>query len=424
MGLSRSGRGVVAALVVLGPLVGAGTRAGAAPTSSAAAATAAVARQAEAVDPPPGQGISLAVAEVPATSPELDAAEAERERLSTRQREATEALVATDTEAATVERERTALTGLLARRDEQIVKADAAHAQLRVDLRAVAIEWFITGFDRNKAFDPTLSSAQRDALARGRVLAEAAAADTLADERHVGAQLASLRRERESMGTRKAELDGRAGTLAERREELARELEQLAGRLTTNEERLAEARMSATIEGTDLSTAALDAYWRAAQVLSLADADCAVPWWALAGIGRTESRHGTYRGASVGRDGVVTPPIYGPDLDGSNTFRVVPDSDGGRLDGTATTDRATGPMQFLPGTWNTVGRDATGDGVADPQNLYDAALSAGVYLCRSGPGLLNEATLRSAYLTYNRSMEYVDIVLGHAYDYRRSVPLP
>jgi membrane-bound lytic murein transglycosylase B len=81
-------------------------------------------------------------------------------------------------------------------------------------------------------------------------------------------------------------------------------------------------------------------------------------------------------------------------------------------------------MQFLPGTWRTVGRDGTGDGVADPQNLYDAALSSGVYLCRSGPSLdTDEARLRAAYLTYNRSLEYVDIVLDHAHGYRDAVPL-
>ena len=67
-------------------------------------------------------------------------------------------------------------------------------------------------------------------------------------------------------------------------------------------------------------------------------------------------------------------------------------------------------MQFLPGTWRTVGTDLTGDGTADPQNLFDAAAAAGVYLCRSGPGLGDAARLRRAVLTYNRSQEYADIV--------------
>lgn len=375
-------------------------------------------------DPRPGEGISAAVAAVPASSTELDAAEAERTRLLDRQTAATDELGRTVAELASVDAERGSLAQLVTRRDAQIVKASAAHEQLRADLRAVAIEWFITGFDQNKAFDPTLSEADREQLERGRVLAESAAEDTVADERYTAARLAALQAERDDMDARRQDLDTHAGDLASRRDRLTGELSDLATKLTANEQRVAEARMTATIDGTDLSTAALDAYWRAAETLAFTDARCGVPWWALAGIGRTESHHGTYRGASVGRDGTVTPPIYGPELDGSNTFRIVPDSDGGALDATSATDRAVGPMQFLPSTWKVVGRDGSGDGVADPQNLYDAALSAGVYLCRSGPGLGDEGPLRAAYLTYNRSLEYVDIVMDYAEGYRAAVSLP
>ena len=148
-----------------------------------------------------------------------------------------------------------------------------------------------------------------------------------------------------------------------------------------------------------------------------------MPWWALAGIGRTESNHGRFRGAGVLPDGKVDPPIYGPMLDGSGGFASVGDSDGGALDGTAAGDRAVGPMQFLPGTWRTVGRDGTFDGVADPQNLYDAAVGAGALLCRSGPGLTSEAALRRSFRTYNNSGEYVQVVWERAQEYATSVPL-
>lgn len=387
-------------------------------------ATDPLAAPASAADPPPGQGLSLAVAAVPATSPALDAAEAEGERLAERQATTAADLERTTAELTRVDAEAASTAQLLVRRDEQVVKARGLHDRLRVDLRSIAIEWFVTGFDVNVLLDPTLSAEQREALDRARVLSESAAQDTLADERHAAARLRTLERERDELSTRGSQLADRSVELAARRDELSSNLERLATQIAENDERVATARMTATIEGTDLSTGALDAYWRASRLLSLTDPSCGVPWWALAGIGRTESRHGTYRGASVGRDGVVNPPIYGPDLDGSNTFRVVPDSDGGALDATSRTDRAVGPMQFLPGTWRTVGRDGTGDGVADPQNLYDAALSSGVYLCRSGPSLgTDEARLRAAYLTYNRSLEYVDIVLDHAHGYRDAVPL-
>jgi len=52
-------------------------------------------------------------------------------------------------------------------------------------------------------------------------------------------------------------------------------------------------------------------------------------------------------------------------MDGSlAATAVVVDSDGGALDGDARYDRATGPMQFLPGTWRSIGADGNGDGVA------------------------------------------------------------
>ena len=375
-------------------------------------------------EPAPGEGLTAAVSAVPATSQELDAAEAERDRLLARQEAANEELSATTAELSSVERDRVSVGSLVGRRDAQILKAETIGTQLRKDLRAVAIEWFITGFDVTKALDPTLSAEERDQLERGRVLSETAAADTISDERYASSRLASLLADRERLDRRRGELERRSAELSDRSGRLGSELVTLTEKLTTDEGRIAEARMTATIDGTDLSTGALDAYWRASQSLASSDAGCGVTWWALAGIGRTESRHGTYRGASVSRAGVVTPPIYGPELDGSNTFAVVPDSDGGRLDGTNATDRAVGPMQFLPSTWEAVGRDGSGDQVEDPQNLYDAALSAGVYLCRSGPNLRDEARLRSAYFTYNRSQEYVEVVMGYSRGYEAAVDLP
>ena len=68
-----------------------------------------------------------------------------------------------------------------------------------------------------------------------------------------------------------------------------------------------------------------------------------VPWNVLAGVGEVESGHGANMG---------------------------PSSAG-----------AIGPMQFLPSTWKTWGRDANGDGRADPYSPADATLSAAHYLC-------------------------------------------
>ena len=100
----------------------------------------------------------------------------------------------------------------------------------------------------------------------------------------------------------------------------------------------------------------------------------------------------------------------------------IPDSDGGRWDGDTTWDRAVGPMQFIPTTWRSLGRDGNGDRVADPNNLFDAAVSAAGYLCLGGGGDLSDpARLRQAVYGYNHSWAYVDAVLGWARLYQGGV---
>src|SRR3546814_20580862 len=64
---------------------------------------------------------------------------------------------------------------------------------------------------------------------------------------------------------------------------------------------------------------------------------------------------------------------------------------GGRWDGDARWDRAVGPMQFIPGTWKSFGVDGSGDGLADPNNVFDAATAAARYLCHGG----NDRSTRS-----------------------------
>ena len=374
-------------------------------------------------DPVPGEGLSAAVAAVPANSAGLDAALEEQKKLIEQQLRAQQELQRTDEEIQDVTLRRQASTELLARRSEQVTKAAETQQKLRGALRIIGVEWFITGFGRLSALNPAVSSAERERLDRARVLSESAASSTISKERFAREQLKQLQEERSDLQRQLVEIEDSLGQLSSKSQGLTASLQQLGEQLAQNEQRVAEARMSATVTGTDLSTGALDAYWRAAVALQVSNPNCAIPWWAIAGVGRTESKHGTYRGASLGRDGLVSPPIFGPELNGSNSFAIVRDSDGGALDGTATTDRAVGPMQFLPSSWKAVARDATGDGVADPQNLYDAALTAGVYLCRKGPGLNQEGPLRAAYFSYNRSQRYVDIVMSQAFDYQRSVPL-
>ena len=166
---------------------------------------------------------------------------------------------------------------------------------------------------------------------------------------------------------------------------------------------------------------ALEAYQRGAQLVGAADPACGIDWALIAAIGKIESDHGRYAGNGLDASGTVRPGIFGIPLNGSNSTAVVHDSDGGTIDRDPVWDRAVGPMQFIPGTWRTVGVDADGDGVKNPQNLSDAATATAVYLC-SGPGDLTQPTdLRSAILRYNQSESYVQQVIAIADGYRRGV---
>jgi membrane-bound lytic murein transglycosylase B len=63
-------------------------------------------------------------------------------------------------------------------------------------------------------------------------------------------------------------------------------------------------------------------------------------------------------------------------------------------------------MQFIPSTWRTWQVDGDGDGVADPNDVDDAALAAARYLCQSGDLMVGDTWSR-AILSYNYSTDYV-----------------
>lgn len=163
---------------------------------------------------------------------------------------------------------------------------------------------------------------------------------------------------------------------------------------------------------------ALHAYVEAARTVHERHPHCELPWTVLAGIGGAESDHARFGGATVLDSGRPSEEIVGVALNGSGV-RSIGDTDGGRLDGDPVHDRAVGPMQFIPSTWQSWATDGNGDGTTDPQNLYDSAATAGNYLCGSagGDALADTAGQRQALLTYNRSAAYGDEVLDHARRY-------
>ncbi|MFE9578481.1 lytic transglycosylase domain-containing protein [Nocardia sp. NPDC006044] len=166
-----------------------------------------------------------------------------------------------------------------------------------------------------------------------------------------------------------------------------------------------------------IPSVALEAYGYAAAVLARAKPDCGIAWTTIAGIASVESKHGSHGGSRIDADGTVRPPIIGIPLDGSPGVALVKDTDGGALDGDPEFDRAIGPLQFIPETWKRWGVDANGDGVADPQNIDDAALTAARYLCASGGDLTSEHGWQQALLTYNQSTSYLLTVRDRAAAY-------
>lgn len=150
---------------------------------------------------------------------------------------------------------------------------------------------------------------------------------------------------------------------------------------------------------------ALAAYAGTALHLAEIDPTCGVGWSTLAGIGYVESRHGTLNDAQIDAEGVARPTIIGVPLDGDDVARVT-DTDDGLLDNDASLDRAVGPMQFIPSSWELLGQDGNDDDQNDVNNIDDAALAAGIHLCEIGGNMTQPQGWINAITAYNDSVEY------------------
>jgi membrane-bound lytic murein transglycosylase B len=167
---------------------------------------------------------------------------------------------------------------------------------------------------------------------------------------------------------------------------------------------------------TSIPTTALQAYAGVALSIAKADPSCGLSWNTLAAVGWVESHNGQLHGRTLSATGEETPPLYGVALDG-NGYALIPDSDGGKIDGDTTGDRAVGPMQFVPNSWRNWHTDANGDGVEDVQNIFDSSMAAGHYLCRAGKNLDTMSGWRTSILAYNSSNAYLQEVIDAANNY-------
>ncbi|WP_225853596.1 murein transglycosylase [Micromonospora sp. AMSO31t] len=170
---------------------------------------------------------------------------------------------------------------------------------------------------------------------------------------------------------------------------------------------------------TRIPPVAVQAYGYAELVLAQTNRSCQLSWTTLAAIGYVESRHGAANKATLRPDGVAAPEIVGAPLDGQGGRSRILDTDRGQLDHDPVYDKALGPMQFIPGTWQEIGADADNDGVKNPHDIDDAALAAGRYLCTGGRNMTIPGDWWGAILSYNDVRRYAQDVFNKADEYGR-----
>lgn len=295
---------------------------------------------------------------------------------------------------------------------------DAAESELFVlgaRLRGLALQAYV-GISDHAGEDAALSLDHRAFLrARSSTTMRQALTTSTYDSYRAQQQVAEAATER--LGSNRRALDTTRTEIARTHDVIVDAEESIAAHevaLVTGLAAVRDARATALVEGTDLPLVALDAYVAGARAANERTPGCHLDWSLLAGIGKVESGQGTHGGAALRADGTLTRPIHGVPLDGSNGNERIPTADGFM--------RAEGPMQFLPSTWRNVAVDGDGDDEADIQNLYDAAATAGAYLCRDGRDLSGEADRRIAILTYNFSGAYVDKVTAAMARYADALP--
>ncbi|HZM82066.1 MAG TPA: hypothetical protein VFC19_40620 [Candidatus Limnocylindrales bacterium] len=167
----------------------------------------------------------------------------------------------------------------------------------------------------------------------------------------------------------------------------------------------------------NIPVVALESYAYAEWVLTQTRPTCKLQWTTLAGIGSVASDHGRVGERSLDDNGVPHPVLMGPVLDGLAGRIKVADSDGGALDGDQAWDRAMGPMQLLPSMWRASGVDGDSDGLANAQDIDDAALAAAYHLCPVNQDLSVVANWKTAVSGYHGMALNIDKVYQAAQQY-------
>jgi len=399
------------AIVLLGPFTTQAVSAGeAAPEEGAVEGVIGV------VSDDPAIGIHPAVAALPVASSELDAVSVDLRASLAVQAESTElvtsAVARLEELAADAERLDGEITETEGLRDQEAERV----AEARRSLQAVALDAYVQAGGSSRGGGPLDPSTIGDDLERD-ALASSVRQHHAAELADANEELAAAEAHLADLSEQRTVVEVDTTTTTEARDQAAADLVDAEARIPEERVAVDDAWRTAMVEDTDIPLVAADAYYRAAAALVFEDPSCGLRWEAIAGIGRVEGHHGSFGAAELQTDGTSEPYILGIALDGTRGTRVIVDSDGGALDGDPTIDRAVGPMQFIPTTWTRWATDGNGDGDADPHSLYDAARSAGVYLCQSGPGLDTDEGLLRSFFSYNRSAPYGQRVLSLTHEY-------
>jgi membrane-bound lytic murein transglycosylase B len=330
-----------------------------------------------------------------------------------------------DAELAQLASTRPQVAGQLVVAQREAAKAQRLLDQSRDSLRGVTVAVYVAG-GLGRSPEEDLEVSRANDVSTQRIMVESVTHQRLDEQARYVQAVADLTATSQSLVAELAELDRRAVAATGARDQAVGDrdraqalADQLAATLVDERKAVGDARLAADVPELGMSFVVLNAYVRAADAMALVDPACGIRWPLLAGIGRSETNHGTFGGATVGPDGKESTPIYGPLLDGSNGFAKVGDTDGGALDGDPNFDRAVGPMQFIPGTWKRWARDGDGDGKTDPQDYYDATLTAATYLCLKGPGLDADPGMARAIRSYNDDGSYVSLVEERSGGYAR-----
>ncbi|MBS1848276.1 MAG: lytic murein transglycosylase [Actinobacteria bacterium] len=375
-------------------------------------------------DPAPGGSgttvhaahISPALDQVRVSSPSFRRATAALDSLGAQLHSETSQLDSSNVQLMELTAQAKRLDDAIARNTAIKARADRQIASLRTQLRRLALQAYVGSEDRTSADAAAIFDG--DAALANRTSVTLRDAVTGTANAHYRTQLAvsnatgrRLLKDRATAARVATDLEGVDARIASLHEAIDRD----NARLPAATALVAQTRATAFVDGTDLPLVALDAYVHATSMAALMRPGCHVGWSLLAGIGEVESGQGSYGGTEVRADGTLTQPIYGIPLDGTGGNETIVAADGSYM-------RAEGPMQFLPSTWAAVGVDGDGDGVADIQNLYDAAATAAMYLCRNGVDVATAAGLRSAILSYNFSGAYFASVTAAAKGYAEALP--